>query len=108
MARGGDGTEAEILSAAQGGPQGVADGTGTVDDSPRNTFKIMENQTSFELNNAIQRWRENLGQSPAFRSENLNELESHLRDSIATLQAKGLLEEEAFLIASRRIGGSGV
>ena len=59
---------------------------------------------SFDLKLAIQRWRENLAQSPAFRSENLNELESHLRDSTATLQTRGLSEAEAFLIASRRVG----
>jgi hypothetical protein len=59
---------------------------------------------AFDLNLAIQHWRETLAQSPAFRSENLNELESHLRDSVASLQTRGLSEEEAFLIASRRIG----
>ena len=64
----------------------------------------MANETSFDLNVAIKSWRENLAQSPAFRSENLNELESHLRDSVAALQAKGLTAEEAFLIAARRIG----
>ncbi len=67
----------------------------------------MENPTSFDLNHAIQEWRENLAQSPAFRSENLNELESHLSDSIATLQTRGLSAEEAFLIATRRIGKGG-
>ena len=50
----------------------------------------METTTSFDLNRAIQSWRENLAQSPAFRGENLNELESHLRDSVATWQARGL------------------
>lgn len=59
---------------------------------------------SFDLNLAIQRWRENLAQSPAFHSENLNELESHLRDSVATLRSHGLSDEEAFLIASHRLG----
>jgi hypothetical protein len=68
----------------------------------------METTTSFELNGAIQQWRENLGQSPAFRSENLNELESHLRDSIATLQTRGLSVEEAFLLATRRVGKGGL
>lgn len=65
----------------------------------------MKTQDSFDLNNAIQQWRGNLAQSSAFRSENLHELESHLRDSIATLQTRGLAEDEAFWIASRRIGG---
>jgi hypothetical protein len=76
-----------------------------VDDRPPNVIKIMENQTPFELNLAIRRWSENLAQSSAFRSENLNELESHLRDSVVKLESGGLSAEEAFLIASRRIGG---
>ncbi len=64
----------------------------------------MENPTSFDLNRAIQQWREDIAQSPAFRTENLNELESHLRDSIAALQSHGLSGEEALVVASRRIG----
>jgi len=66
----------------------------------------MEPTTSFDLNQAIQKWRENLGQSPAFRSENLFELESHLRDSVATLQRQGLSDEEALLIATKRLGSA--
>jgi hypothetical protein len=67
----------------------------------------MENTTSFDLNLAIQNWRENLAQSPAFRSENLDELESHLRDSIATLQTRELSAEESFAVAAKRIGKGG-
>jgi hypothetical protein len=66
----------------------------------------METPTSFDLNHAIQQWRENLSQSPAFRGENLNELESHLRDSVATFETRGLSVGEAFLVATRRIGAS--
>lgn len=65
----------------------------------------MEDATLLDLNRAIQQWRRNLAQSPAFRSENLAELESHLRDSIGALQARGLSAEESFLIAVRRMGG---
>lgn len=64
----------------------------------------METTTSFDLNRAIQHWRENLGRSPAFRSDNLYELETHLRESIATLQSRELSAAEAFLIATKRIG----
>jgi hypothetical protein len=67
----------------------------------------MENRTPFDLNAAIQQWRENLAQSPAFRSENLYELETHLCDSIARLQSSGLSAEEAFLVATKRIGNAG-
>jgi signal peptidase I len=64
----------------------------------------MEDQTSFDLNVAIQKWRRNLAQSAAFRSADLDELEAHLRDALPALQAAGLSSEESFLIASRRIG----
>jgi len=49
----------------------------------------MQNENPFDLNNAVQQWREKLAQAPAFQSENLNELESHLRDSVATCKAVG-------------------
>jgi hypothetical protein len=66
----------------------------------------METTTPFDLNQAIQRWRENLGQSPAFRAENLYELETHLRDSIETLMRMGLSDQESFLIANKRLGNN--
>jgi hypothetical protein len=67
----------------------------------------MENTTPLSLDREIQQWRAELAQSPVFKPENLNELESHLRDSVATLQQRGLSEEESFLIATRRIGRGG-
>jgi hypothetical protein len=67
----------------------------------------MENTTPFDLETAIEKWRAELAQSAAFKQENLNELESHLRDSTARLQSSGLSSEEAFWIATRRIGHGG-
>ncbi|HEX5399402.1 MAG TPA: hypothetical protein VFY06_10180, partial [Verrucomicrobiae bacterium] len=64
----------------------------------------MQNEKSFDLNHAVQEWRADLAASPSFRGENLNELESHLCDSIVAWQSRGLSDDEAFLIASRRIG----
>ena len=58
----------------------------------------------FDLNRALQLWLERLGQSPQVKTENLEELESHVRDSVVQLQAKGLSSEESFLIATRRAG----
>lgn len=75
-------------------------------DGTRNPDQPMEATTPFDLNQAIQRWRENLGQFPAFGSESLFELETHLRDSIAVLRQKGLSDEEAFLVAAKRLGPS--
>lgn len=68
----------------------------------------METQTKFDLNEAIRRWREGLETSPAIRPENLEELETHLRDSTGLLEAKGLSPEEAFWLARRRLGTSDV
>ena len=66
----------------------------------------MKTTASFDLNQTIQRWRENLAQSPAFRSENLDELEAHLQDLISSLQSRGLSAAEAFQIAAQRLGAA--
>lgn len=67
----------------------------------------MENTpTPFDLNRSIRQWRESLDQSPAFRRENLDELETHLRDSIANLEQRGLAADEALIIATKRVGTS--
>jgi hypothetical protein len=65
----------------------------------------MEHPTEFDLNATIGRWRNQLAQSPALRAEDVAELESHVRDATATLANRGLSEEEAWLIATRRVGG---
>lgn len=67
----------------------------------------MATSIPFDLNIALANWREQLQQSPHFRAENLDELESHLRDSVTVLQSKGLTADEAFMIGTRRIGTSG-
>jgi hypothetical protein len=67
----------------------------------------MENPTPFDLNGAIRRWLENLNSSAAFSADNREELASHLRASVQRLQAEGHLEEEAFQIATQRIGEQG-
>ena len=69
-----------------------------------NPGKTMENPTSFDLNLAISEWRKSVEQMPGFDTQNLRELETHLRDSVATLQRKDLSPEESFVVAVRRIG----
>lgn len=73
-----------------------------------NTDPFMETKTAFDLNTAIQRWRDHLRQAPSFRPENLEELETHLRDAVAALRGTALSEEEAFLVVARRLGGAPV
>lgn len=64
----------------------------------------MNTSSSFNLDAAIQQWRNAISQSGSCRGESIEELESHLRDSIAALHQRGLSEEEAFFIATRRLG----
>jgi len=64
----------------------------------------MENISQFDLNASLGLWLERLAQSPHFRTENVSEMESHVRDAIVKLQSQGLSEEESFLIAIRRAG----
>ena len=66
----------------------------------------MENISQFDLNIALRRWLERLGQSPQVKAENLKELESHVRDSVVQLQTKGLSSEESFLLATHRVGSA--
>jgi hypothetical protein len=73
-------------------------------DGPQHSDQTMDTATSFDLNHAIDRWRQSLNASPSLRGETLDELESHLRDSVDGLQSARLSDEEAFLIASKRIG----
>lgn len=64
----------------------------------------MESPAPFDLNSAIRRWRDNLAQSPEYSGTDLDELESHLRDSIATLARNGMPMDAAFKSAQQRFG----
>jgi hypothetical protein len=66
--------------------------------------QIMESSTLFDLNETIRRWRERLISLRAFGADDLEELENHLRESVAELQAGGLSLEEAFRVATERLG----
>jgi len=64
----------------------------------------MENQTRFDLNAAIENWRQELAAQPNLASDDRRELETHLRDAIAGFQQRGLNDEESFWLARRRAG----
>jgi hypothetical protein len=52
----------------------------------------------------IAEWRSFVGQARAVDGRDVEELEAHLRDQIADLNAAGLAADEAFLIAVKRMG----
>jgi hypothetical protein len=64
----------------------------------------METQTRFDLNAAIANWQQELVAQPDLTPAVRRELETHLRDTIAELQGRGLNNEESFWLARRRTG----
>lgn len=58
----------------------------------------------FDLEASVRTWTDGLRLRGAFRSEDIVELESHLREEIDGLVKVGLSAEEAFLVAEHRIG----
>lgn len=52
----------------------------------------------------IAEWRTYVARAPAVDGRDVEELEAHLRDQIAELDAAGLAGDEAFLVAVRRMG----
>jgi hypothetical protein len=64
----------------------------------------MENQARFDLNVAVENWRQELAAQPNLTVEVRRELETHLRDSIAGFRQRCLNDEESFWLARRRVG----
>ena len=52
----------------------------------------------------IAEWRAYVAKRPAVDDRDVDELEAHLRDQIAELDAAGLVADEAFLVAVKRMG----
>ena len=58
----------------------------------------------FDLNEQIENWRNNLAQQNTLEKSDIDELESHLREEIENLTALNLSDEEAFMVATHRLG----
>src|SRR5919204_1881434 len=52
----------------------------------------------------IAEWRRFVADAPAVNGHDVDELEDHLRHQIAELNAAGLADDEAFLVAVKRMG----
>ena len=74
---------------------------------PPNPYSAMGNRTMFQLEQRLQEWTERFGSTAVMRDCDIEELAQHVRDSIAALKAKGLDDEEAFLVATHRVGAAG-
>jgi hypothetical protein len=71
---------------------------------PSESNQLMENPTPFDLKPALQQWRAGLQNLGGISADELEELEEHLRESMDALHARGLSDQEAFMIATRRLG----
>jgi hypothetical protein len=58
----------------------------------------------FVLEERIGEWRQYFRTRPAVRANDVAELEDHLRSQIDALRTAGLAEDEAFLVAVKRLG----
>ena len=58
----------------------------------------------FDLEKAIKEWKRKLRKNPAYEDGDIEELESHLRDRIETLEAESYTEQQAFDIAANEVG----
>ena len=59
-----------------------------------------------DLVSQIRSWRENLAAEAVYGPADLDELEIHLREELASLTGQGLSEQEAFAVACLRLGDS--
>ena len=75
--------------------------------SNRNSHIDHDDQPNFDLEGAINRWRRSLTSNRAFLGEDLDELETHLRDHVAALAVDGRDERAAFFLATDRLGSMG-
>lgn len=58
------------------------------------------------LDDGVEEWRASLARGRVIDSADLDELEEHLRDQAEDLTESGLSEDEAFLIALKRLGAA--
>ena len=57
-----------------------------------------------DVESQIAEWRAYVAKAPAVNGHDVDELEAHLRDQMADLDAAGLAADEAFLVAVKRMG----
>lgn len=61
---------------------------------------------TFDLEKSVSRWRATFDADQGISADALDELEIHLRDSMEQLEEARLTQEEAFLVAARRVGSA--
>lgn len=60
----------------------------------------------FDMDRAVAEWKSEMSRGGVVAGADVEELESHLRESAERLMRAGLSAEEAFLVSVRRLGGT--
>ncbi len=68
--------------------------------------QVMGAGMKFDIEQKIKNWKDYLNSRGSFLPDDLEELETHLRDEIDALQKNGLDAEEAYFIGIKRLGKS--
>ncbi|MBD3349255.1 MAG: DUF4153 domain-containing protein [Candidatus Eisenbacteria bacterium] len=63
-----------------------------------------QEQMMFDLESQIRKWRRHIQSTGSLGAQDVEELESHLRDGIDELTGRGVNVEEAFLVSIHRMG----
>jgi hypothetical protein len=75
-----------------------------VDARAQHPATIVGEYTMSDIEKQIEQWRAGLAESELLGGSDVNELESHLREEIEHLKTSGLADDEAVLVARRRLG----
>jgi hypothetical protein len=59
---------------------------------------------AIRIEEQIEQWRSYLRRRQAIRTNDVEELEDHLREQVSALVDAGLSDDEAFLVAVKRMG----
>ncbi len=101
-----DRTQAEILSPDRKRCKGFEKFSASMGARPFNAVKVVGGIAMFDLNEAIASWRRKLQKGGRIRREQVDELESHLRDELDQLVQMGPVTPEVFDEALVRLGGA--
>ena len=71
---------------------------------PRYIGIFVGSKSMFELETAIENWKQTFGKNDVVGSEEAFELEEHLRELIVDLGKHGLSQREAFMVGADRLG----
>lgn len=94
----------EILFSDHKRPKGTQCRETTMAHRTLGVVEDLGRKSMSDLNERIHAWHESISHCEQLQKDDVDELEDHVRHSVSELTAVGLSDEEAFLLAIRRMG----